>query len=153
MQLIAKCEWKLYFLSFFFLLRFQIWIGHWISCFCLMGDQLVLGLNEQFTFTHYQENHRGLPAGREITDFYYGSLNSAAHQWGYISANVQLTQDRWSKFTSNQCWGRSDREGSPDSPMGPPRPHCHWRMVQFDMFHQVTPCKFIYFESEIHARE
>lgn len=47
---------------------------------CVMGDQLFLGQNEPLTFTHYQENHRGVPAGRENTDFYYGSLCSAAHQ-------------------------------------------------------------------------
>lgn len=97
--------------------RVEIWIGHWISSFCLTGNQLFLGVHEPLTFTHYQENYRRLSAGRENTDFYYGPLCSAAHQWRYIAEHVQLTQDRWPKFTSNQ--ERSDGLGSPHRPMGP----------------------------------
>ena len=88
-------------------------------------------------------NHSNSPTIKKTigdTSFYYWSLCSAAHQWGYIAAHVQLTKDRWSKFTSNQCWGRSDGEGSPVSPMGQPRLHCHWCVVRFDMFHQVATC-------------
>lgn len=115
------------FFFFFFLVEVSDLDRSLNFMFLLTGDQLFLGVNEPLTFAHYQEHHRGVPAGRENTDFYYGSLCSAAHQWDYIAAHVQLTQDRWFKFTSNQCRGWSDGKGSPYRPTGPPQFHCHWR--------------------------
>lgn len=113
-----------------------------------------LGVNEPLTFTHYPKKKATRTACWEREhDFYYRSLCSAAHQWGYIAAHVQLTQDRWSKFTSNQWREWNNGEGSLHLPVRPPRLHCHWYMLQFDMFDQVTPCECIHFEIEMNARE
>lgn len=98
-------------------------------------------------------NHKHSPIREAIGDFYCGCLCCAAHQWDYIAAHVQLTQDRWSKFTSNQCRRWFEGEGSPASPTGPPRLHCHWCMAQIDMFDQVTPWECIHLESGMFARE
>lgn len=125
------------------------WLSAWITSvllpqkaalnfiLCLTDDQLCFGLNEPLTLTCKDSRKALLTMGPSVVQ-----PTNEAH--------VQLAWDRWSKFLSNQCWGWSDEEGSPDFPMGLPS---YWCMVPFDMFDQVVLCSCIHFAMEIHAKE